>query len=97
MTRTSTTRATTAMIIATLSLSAAACDNQAGIPGATSSAPAVLAPLTASTTTRATTSSNAAAPQSLDFTRLLLQARDISTADDAYTAQPATPNPDGRP
>lgn len=85
------------MIIAALSLSAAACDNQAGIPGATSSAPAVLTPLTTSTTTKPTTSSTAAAPQSLDFTRLLLQARDISAADDTYTAQPVTPNPDDRP
>ena len=97
MTRTSATRAATAMIIAALSVGAAACDNQSGLPGATSSAPAVLAPLTTSTTTKATTSSSAAAPQRLDYTRLLLEARDISTADDAYTAQPATPNPDGRP
>ena len=97
MTRTSATRAATAMILAALSVGAAACDNQSGLPGATSSAPAVLAPLTTSTTTKATTSSSAAAPQRLDYTRLLLQARDISTADDAYTAQPATPNPDGRP
>jgi len=97
MTRTSATRTATALIIAALSVSAAACDNQAGLPGATSSAPAVLAPLTASTTTKATTSSTATAPQRLDYTRLLLEARDISTAEDAYTAQPATPNPDGRP
>jgi len=97
MTRTSATRAATAMILAALSVGAAACDNQSGLPGATSSAPAVLAPLTTSTTTKATTSSSAAAPQRLDYTRLLLEARDISTADDAYTAQPATPNPDGRP
>ena len=51
MTRTFATRAATAMIIAALSVSAAACDNQTGVPGATSSAPAVLAPLTTSTTT----------------------------------------------
>jgi len=57
----------------------------------------VLAPLTTSTTTKATASSTAAAQQRLDYTRLLLEARDISTADDAYTAQPATSNPDGRP
>lgn len=97
MTRTFATRAATATVIATLSVSAAACDNEAGVPGATSSAPAVLAPLTTSTTTKATTSSTATAPQRLDYTRLLLQARDISAADDTYTAQPVTPNPDGRP
>jgi hypothetical protein len=97
MTRTFATPAATAMIIAALSVSAAACDHQAGVPGGTSSAPAVLAPLTTSTTTKATTSSTAAAPQRLDYTRLLLQARDISTADDTYAAQPVTPNPDGRP
>jgi len=96
MTKTFVTRAATAMIIAALSVGAAACDNQSGLPGATSSAPAVLAPLTTSTTTKATASSTAA-PQRLDYTRLLLEGRDISTADDPYTAQPATPNPDGRP
>jgi hypothetical protein len=85
------------MIIAALSVSAAACDNEAGLPGAMSSAPAVLAPLTTSTTPKATTSSTAAATQRLDYTRLLLEARDISTGEDTYTAQPATPNPDGRP
>lgn len=90
-------RAATAMIIAALSLGAAACDNESGLPGATSSSHAALAPLTTSTTTKSTTSSTAAAPQGLDYTRLLLQARDISTADDPYTGQPVTPNPDGRP
>lgn len=97
MTRTSATRAVAAMIIAALSVGTAACDNQVGIPGATSSAPAVLAPLTTSTTPKATASATAPAPQRLDYTRLLLQGRDISTADDPYTAQPTTPNPDGRP
>ncbi|WP_372489537.1 hypothetical protein [Candidatus Mycolicibacterium alkanivorans] len=98
MTRTSTTRATTAILLAALSVSVAACDSQSGVPGATSSAPAVLAPIaTTSTTTKATASSAAGAAPSVDFTRLLLQARDISTAEDSYTAQPATANPDGRP
>ena len=96
MTKTFVTRAATAMIIAALSVGAAACDNQSGLPGATSSAPAVLAPLTTSTTTKATASSTAA-PQRLDYTRFLLEGRDISTADDPYTAQPTTPTPDGRP
>lgn len=96
MTRTSATRAATAIIIAAVSVGAAACDNQVGIPGATSSRTAVLAPLTTSTTPKATTSSTAA-PQRLDYTRLLLQGRDISTTDDPYTAQPATANTDGRP
>ena len=97
MTRTSATRAATAIIIAALSVGAAACDNEAGVPGTTSNAPTVLAPLTTSSTTKAATPSTAASAQGLDFTRLLLQARDISTAEDTYTAQPATPNPDGRP
>jgi hypothetical protein len=97
MNSTRATRAATAMIIAALSLGAAACDNESGLPGATSSTHAVLAPLTTSTTTKSTPSSTAAAPQGLDYTRLLLQARDISTVDDPYTDQPVTSNPDGRP
>lgn len=96
MTRTATTRAATALLLATLSVSAAACDNETGVPGTTSSAPAVLAPLTASTT-KAPASSTAAAAPAIDYTRLLVQGRDISSSEDSYTAQPATPDPDGRP
>ncbi|HTY28172.1 MAG TPA: hypothetical protein VMD51_08510 [Mycobacterium sp.] len=79
-------------------MSAAACDNEAGVPGTNSSAPAVLAPLATPTTKSPTaTSSGTPAPQSVDYLRLLLEGRDISIGEDSYTAQPATPNPDGRP
>lgn len=74
----------------------AACDNEVGVPGTKSSTPAVLAPLATSSTTK-TTSSSATAAQPVDFTRLLLEGRDISTAEDSYTAQMATPNPNGQP
>lgn len=99
MTRTLMTRAATPILLAALTLGAAACDSQSGVPGAQSSAPAVLAPIAPTTTTspKATTSSSAAAAPALDYPRLLLEARDISSAEDSYTAQPATPNPDGRP
>lgn len=91
MTKKYSTRTVTASILAALALTATACDNEVGVPGATSSsAPAVLAPLTPSTTT----SKSTAAPQSPNFTRLLLEGRDISTAEDTYTAQPAAPSPD---
>ena len=98
MTRTPRTRAATALILAALTVSAAACDNEAGVPGTASSAPAVLAPLATPTTKSPTaTSSGTPAPQSVDYLRLLLEGRDISIGEDSYTAQPAKPNPDGRP
>lgn len=97
MTKNPATRAATALILAALTLGVAGCDNEAGVPGTSSSAPAVLAPLATSSTTKAPTSSTATAAQSVDFTRLLLEGRDISTAEDSYSSQLSTPNPSGQP
>lgn len=94
MTMTPRTRTLAALTLAATALIATACDNEAGVPGATtSSAPAVLAPLTPSTT-KATSSPAKGSAQPLDYTRLLLEGRDITTTTDTYTAQPATANPD---
>jgi hypothetical protein len=94
MTTTPRTRTLAAVTLLATALAATACDHQVGVPSASSSAPAVLAPLTPSTTTsKATSTPTKAAQQPLDYTRLLLEGRDISSAADTYTAQPATPNP----
>ncbi|MBB3602603.1 hypothetical protein FHT40_002236 [Mycolicibacterium sp. BK556] len=82
-------------MIAAVALGATACDNESGVntgkPAASIPAlPGVSVPATTTTSTKP-----AAAP--VDYTRLLLQARDVSTTGDAYIAEPATPNPDSRP
>lgn len=94
MTTTPRTRTLAALTLAATALIATACDNQTGVSGPSSSAPAVLAPLTPSSTTKTPSTPAKSAAQPLDYTRLLLEGRDISTPTDTYTAQPATANPD---
>ncbi|NTY60129.1 hypothetical protein [Mycolicibacterium sphagni] len=80
-------------MIATVAFGVTSCDNESGV---TTSKPAASIPaLPGVPTSTTTTTKPAAAP--VDYTRLLLQARDISVTGDAYLAQPATPNPDSRP
>lgn len=95
MKRQHTARCAAIAMIAAVALGATACDNESGVttskPAASIPAlPGVSVPTTTTTTTKAS-----AAP--VDYTRLLLQARDISPTGDAYIAQPATANPDSRP
>ncbi|WP_396926641.1 hypothetical protein [Mycolicibacterium sp.] len=79
---------------ATVALGVTSCDNQSGLN--TSQPEASMPALPgASATTTTTSPKPVAAP--VNYTRLLLQARDISGAGDIYVDQPPTPNPDSRP
>ncbi|WP_445169266.1 hypothetical protein ACTXG7_08060 [Mycolicibacterium sp. Dal123E01] len=89
------TRCAAIATIAAVALGLAGCDNESGVnagkPAASIPAlPGVSVPATTTTSTKPV-----AAP--VDYTRLLLEARDISPAGDAYVAQPAAANPDSRP
>lgn len=79
-------------MMAAVALGATACDNESGLNTSTSAAPVPALP-GVTTTTKST--KPAAAP--VEYTRLLLQAGDISATGDAYVDQPPTPNPDSRP
>ena len=96
MTKKSVTRTVTALSLAALALTATACDNQAGVPGATSSTTTAFVPAAPSTSPKATSTPTTARPQPQDYSRLLLEGRDISSAEDTYTAQPTGPNPQAK-
>lgn len=89
------TRAGAIAMIAALALGISSCDNESGVnsgkPAASIPAlPGVSVPATTTTSTKPVAATT-------DYTRLLLQAGDISATGDAYVAEPATPNPDSRP
>jgi hypothetical protein len=88
------TRCAAIAVIAAVALGVTSCDHESGAntnkPAASISA---LPGVSASPTT--TSAKPVAAP--VDYTRLLLQARDISVTGDTYVAQPPTANPDTRP
>ncbi|WP_328352693.1 hypothetical protein OG976_20230 [Mycobacterium sp. NBC_00419] len=79
-----------------MALSATACDSQTGVPATASSPSTAFTPAAPSTTTKATSTPTTARAQPQDYSRLLLEGRDISSAEDTYTAQPAGPNPDAK-
>lgn len=90
-------RKTTAILIAALAVSTAAgCDTQSGL-SANSTTTSSSTPITSipgltpklTTPTKTTTAS-------MDFTKLLLEAQDISTADDPFTVQSTSTNPNGQ-
>jgi hypothetical protein len=89
------TRCAAIAMIAAVALGATSCDNESGV---NTSKPAASIPalpgVSAPTSTTTTTKPKAAA---VDYTRLLLEAGDISPTGDAYVAQPAAANPDSRP
>ncbi|GAY17980.1 hypothetical protein MSZK_47060 [Mycobacterium sp. shizuoka-1] len=79
-------------MIAAVALGATGCDNESGV---SPTKPAATIPALPGVSTTTTTTKPAAA--AVDYTRLLLQAGDISTTGDAYVAAPPTANPDSRP
>ena len=88
------TRYAAIAMIAAVAFGVSSCDNESGV---TTSKPAASIPALPGVSATTTTTSTKPAAAPVDYTRLLLQARDISTTGDAYAAQPATPNPDSRP
>ena len=87
----STSRKTIALVtaaVAVTSVSAAGCSSNSKSPTASSTS------ATAATASQSATASSAQA-QSADYSRLLIQAKDIETPM-AFTAGPVTPNPDGQ-
>ena len=93
MTRSSTARTAGALALAALTVFAAGCDRNQGLP--TDKPAASAAPLPIPLTT--TTSTTPPAKPAVDYTRLLIQDRDISEPNETYTAQSPIINPDGRP
>jgi hypothetical protein len=81
-------------MIAAVAFGVTSCDTESGV---TTSKPAASIPALPGVSVSTTTTSTKPAAAPVDYTRLLLQARDISTTGDAYIAQPAAPNPDSRP
>lgn len=94
MKRQHTTRCAAIAMVATLTLGLAGCDNESGVDTGKPAASIPALPGVSSPTTTTTTKPAAA---TVDYTRLLLLARDISVTGDAYIAEPATANPDSRP
>ena len=94
MIRSRTARAAGALTLAALSLVAAGCDHNQGLPTDKSAASAAPLPIPLTTTT---TSTSAPAKPAADYTRLLIQDRDISEPNETYSAQSPIINPDGRP
>lgn len=88
------TRFAAIAMIAAVALGATSCDNESGV---STSKPAASIPALPGVTTTTTTTSTKPAAAVVDYTRLLLQARDISGTGDTYVDQPPTPNPDTRP
>ena len=93
MTRSRTARTAGALALAALTVFAAGCDRNQGLP--TDKPAASAAPLPIPLTT--TTSTTPPAKPAVDYTRLLIQDRDISEPNETYTAQSPIINPDGRP
>lgn len=83
-------RASTALLIAAVGIGAAGCDNNAGLQN--SNAPLPTGPPSVSTSKSVSTPT----PQPNDYMRLLIEPRDISTADETFAAQSPVANPDGR-
>ena len=83
MTKSTATAAVTAFGIAML---AAGCDGDMSSP---------TGPFAASPTSSVIAGARSASPGPVDYTRLLIQARDILASGDTYAAQPATPDPNG--
>ena len=81
-------------MIAAVAVGATACDNESGV---STTKPAASIPALPGVSTTTTTTSTKPAAAAVDYTRLLLQAGDISTTGDAYVDQPPTANPDSRP
>ena len=93
MTRPRTVRAAVALALAALSIVTAGCDRDQGLPADKPAASAAPLPIPLTTTTSAAP----AAKPAVDYTRLLIQDRDISEPNETYTAQSPIANPDGRP
>ena len=93
MTGTRTARAAAALLLAAVSVFAAGCDRTQGVPADKPAVSAAPLPIPLTTTTSTTPS----AKPTVDYTRLLIQDRDISEPNDTYTAQSPISNPDGRP
>ena len=93
MIRSRTARAAGALTLAALSLVAAGCDHNQGLPADKPAASAAPLPIPLTTTT----STTPPAKPAVDYTRLLIQDRDISEPNETYTAQSPIINPDGRP
>ncbi|TGD84201.1 hypothetical protein BayCH28_26810 [Mycolicibacterium sp. CH28] len=87
------TRYAAALLIGAVAFGVTSCDNESGVTTSEAATPASIAPLVTTTTTTSTKPATA----SVDYTRLLLEARDISGTADAYLPQPPTANPDSRP
>jgi hypothetical protein len=77
--------------IAVLAVGAAGCENKSSSPAA----PFPGAPTASSTRAPTSTSPASASSQPFDYTRLLIQSRDILTPNDSYIAQPPMLNPNG--
>ncbi len=96
MTRSRTARAAGALALTALtalSIVLAGCDHNQGLPADKPAASAAPLPIPLTTTT----STTPPAKPAVDYTRLLIQDRDISEPNDTYTAQSPIINPDGRP
>ena len=88
------TRCATIALIAAVALGSAGCDNESGV---NAGKPAASIPALPGVSVPTTTTSTKPVAAAVDYTRLLLQAGDVSATGDAFTAEPATPNPDSRP
>ncbi|WP_163694519.1 hypothetical protein [Mycolicibacterium sarraceniae] len=88
------TRCAAIAMIAAVALGTTSCDHESGLE---TGKPAASIPALPGVSMSTTTTSTKPAAAPVDYTRLLLQSRDISTKSDAFTAQPATANPDTRP
>lgn len=93
MNRKHASRYAAALTAAVVALGATACDGESGVPASKTKASAATPGVTATTTPTSTKPGTA----KVDYTRLLLQARDISGTGDTYVTAPATANPDSRP
>ncbi len=88
------TRYAAALLVATVAFGVTGCDTESGV---TKSKPAASIPALPAVTAATTTTSTKPTPTPIDYTRLLLEARDISGTPDTYLPQPPTANPDSRP
>ncbi|QEN15500.1 hypothetical protein ACRDU6_24960 [Mycolicibacterium sp. ELW1] len=88
------TRFAAAAMITAAAFGLTSCDTQSGL---NTSKPAASIPALPGVSAATTTTSTKPAAAPVDYTRLLLQARDISATGDAYVDQPPTANPDSRP
>ena len=97
MTRDLTIRCGAALAIAAVALTATSCDATSGI---TPDKPAASIPALPGAPTSATTKSTQASQKStnqIDFTKLLLEGRDISATSDTFSGPAPTANPNGQP